>query len=159
MTLVVLAVVCAGFTAESNRPVTTVVPFTMVAVQATNEGRGGQKAYDPDIEDLKPYLNSRPYDTFRKLKSASGAAHYQKEEVVPLTERYTLHILIQSEDTRHRLKVRVYVEEKMEKNGKTRMAVDTTGYIVPDKNLVLGGMALPKGELVIVLSFKGSGQG
>jgi hypothetical protein len=125
-------------------------------VQATDQGqKNGEKVFDEALEEIAPCLAPLPYDTFRTVKSKSGTVQPQKEAVVAVTDSYTLHVVVLAEDSQGRLRVHVWVEESVTKGEKTetRKAVDTTSAVAPGKHLVLRGLALPKGELIIVLKF------
>jgi hypothetical protein len=138
---------------ELKEPVT----ISMVAVQATNENRPAREKYfEPGLESIRSSLESLPFDTYRKVKSDRARVSAKDEAKFAINERYTLSVTPLSGDTEGRVRVKVWIAEKIEKDGKsiTRKALDTTSAIVPGKHLLLGGLPMDGGQLAILLTIE-----
>jgi hypothetical protein len=133
------------------------VTISMVAVQATNENRPeGEKFFEPGLESIRSSLENLPFDTYRKVKSDQARVSAKDEAQFTINERYTLSVTPLSGDTEGRVRVKVWITEKFEKDGKsiTRKALDTTSAIVPGKHLLLGGLPMDGGQLAILLTIE-----
>ncbi len=131
------------------------VTISMVAVQATNENRpANEKFFESGLESIRSSLESLPFDTFRKVKSDRGQVSAQEEAKFAIDDRYTLSVTPLSGDTEGRVRVKVRITEKVEKDGKTvtQKALETTSAIVPGRHLLLGGLPKDGGRLAILLT-------
>lgn len=123
----------------------------MVAVQATNEGRGS-KYFGEGLEGVRKSVIGLDYDTFHRVKATEKAAPYGLETKLPIDGRYTLCLTPVSvgADGRIRLKTRITMTSRNPERG-TINALDTTLVMVPGKPINLGGLKLDIGELIVVL--------
>ncbi|MCC6694264.1 MAG: hypothetical protein IT365_01410 [Candidatus Hydrogenedentes bacterium] len=148
---ILLVALVGGADQGFEQPVT----ISMVAVQATKENRpAGEKSFGAGLEAFRSSLEKLPFDTFKKVKSDKASAAPNKEARFPITARYTLSLTPLSKDTEGRVRVKVWVEEKVERDGKkvVRKAVDTTAALVPGEHLLLGGPSMDEGRLVIFIA-------
>ena len=127
---------------------------TMVAVRATNEGRV-PKHFDKELRACKPSLQPLSFDAFYHLNSAILGIPFGKETELYISAKYSLWLNPQSidEDGRVHVKARITMAARRPED-KAINALNTTLSIVPGRPLNLGGLPLPQGELIIVLSVK-----
>ena len=155
MSVAGLAIFLAALAGGADQPLEHPVTISMVAVQATKEGRpAGEKSFGPGLENFRSSLKDLPFDTFKKVKSDKTSATANKEARFTITDRYTLSVTPLAGDSEGRVRVKVWVEEKVEREGKkiTRKAVDTTAALVPGEHLLLGGPSMDEGRLVIFIA-------
>lgn len=136
-----------------DQPKSTVT-VSMVAVQATNEGRK-EKFFGPGLEEVYKAVIGLDYDTFHRVKATEVRAPYNRETKLFINDRYTLYVkpVEQGEDGRIRLQTRITIAPK-KGIGDPINALNTTLAIAPGKHLNLGGLRLAEGELIVVLSVK-----
>lgn len=145
--LALLIVALAGAADEGASDTCTVM---MVAVQATNEGRA-TKFFGPGLDKVRSALASFDYDTYTRITSTTKSIPIGKETRLIIDEHYTLIMdpISSVQDGRIRVKARILMKGK---GGKIVNALDTTLTMVLGKHLNLGGLRLPKGELILVLT-------
>lgn len=151
VTLTLLSTFQTGQQQSSADPSITV---SLVAVQATNEGRR-TKFVAPELIAVRQAVIGLDYDTFHQVKARRLRIAYGKESKFEITDRYTLYVrpISKSPDGRVRLNARITMTSK--KEPKTAVnALDTTLIMAPGKHLNLGGLRLEVGELIVVLSLQ-----
>ncbi|MCC6487821.1 MAG: hypothetical protein IT364_10010 [Candidatus Hydrogenedentes bacterium] len=155
MSIAGVAIVLAVLVGSADQALEGPVTFSLVPVQATKENRpAGEKSFGEGLESFRTSLEKLPFDTFKKVKSDKASATANKEARVPISARYTLTVTPLAKDGEGRVRVKVCVEEKAEREGKkvVRKAVDTTAALVPGEHLLLGGPSMDEGRLVIFIA-------
>jgi len=155
VSLVGLTIVLAALVGNAEQTLEKPVTISMVAVQATNENRPEKEKYfEPGLESIRSALDNLPFDTFKKVKSNSRKVSAHEEAKFEINARYTLFVTPLSEDAEGRVRVKVWITEKVEKDGKTttQKALETTSAVVPGKHLLLGGLPINGGRLAILLT-------
>ncbi len=128
-------------------------PFrvSMMAVQATNEGRS-VKYFGEGLQQVRGAIGGLSYDTFRKLTSIETTIPFDKETKLRINEHYSLYLTPKSTDTQGRIRMRARLTMTSRDGEKTVNALDTVLTMAPGKHLNLGGLRLDDGELVVVLT-------
>ncbi len=126
---------------------------TMVAVQATREGRA-QKSFGPGLESVQRALAGLDFDTFARVQSAEIPSPYGEEQTIHINAKYTLHITPVSQQDDGRVRLRARITAVSRDGSQTVNALDTTLQIKPGMQLNLGGLRLESGELILVISVK-----
>ena len=155
MSLAGLTIFLVALVGNADQALDKPVTISMVAVQATNENRPDkEKFFEPSLDPIRSSLDTLPFDTFRKVKSDRGQVSAKEEAKFKINDRYTLSVTPLSGDTEGRVRVKVWITEKVEKDGKTvtRKALDSTSAVVPGKHLLLGGLPMDGGQLAILLT-------
>lgn len=148
---VLLAMQASGETVPS-----TPVTVSMVAVQATNEGRA-KKFVAPELRKVRHAIIGLDYDTFNRVREERKSVPYGRESEFAINARYTLYVtpLSRAPDGRIRIKARIVMLPR--RAGREAIdALNTTLIMVPGKHLNLGGMKLDLGELIVVMSLSAS---
>lgn len=157
MKAVGIALLLTALVAYADEPLRAPLELQVVAVHATNEKQGSkEKSFDPALDDVRDALKTLSFDTFRKIKSTSETVKADKTADIKIDDTYTLHVTPVAKDSEGRVRMKVVIDETVEKDGKkeTREALNATCAVVPGKHLVLGGLNMPKGQLVLLLSIK-----
>ncbi|MFA6243360.1 MAG: hypothetical protein WC655_20645 [Candidatus Hydrogenedentales bacterium] len=155
MNVVGIAILLTSLVAPGDQPLRDPVNLQVVAVHATQEDHGkAQKVFDAGLDDIRPAVEGLAFDTFRKVKSTTVKLKPDTTSDIEINETYKLHVTPVAKDTEGRVRLKVIIDEAVEKDGKrvTRKALDATSAVVPGKHLVLGGLTMPKGQLVLLLS-------
>ena len=153
MTAAGLVIFAVSLIAVDEKAPAQPVSVTMVAVQATREGRP-QKSFGPGLEAVQRALGGLDFDTFVRVQSAEIPSPFGEEQTIRINAKYTLHItpVSQQEDGRVRLRARITAVSK--DGSQTVNALDTTLQIKPGMQLNLGGLHLDVGELILVISVR-----
>lgn len=134
----------------------TPVTVSMVAVQATHEGRA-KKFVAPELKKVRNAVIGLDYDTFNRVREQRKPVPYGQESEFAINARYTLYVtpLSRAPDGRIRIKARIVMHPRTA--GRESIdALNTTLIMVPGKHLNLGGMKLDVGELIVVMSLSES---
>lgn len=153
--LVGLTILLAALVGNADQALEHPVTISMVAVHATNENRpNNEKYFEPGLESIRSALDNLPFDSFRKVKSDRQKASAEEEAKFVVNDRYSLSVTPLTGDSEGRVRVKVWITEKVEEDGKTvtQKALDTTTAIVPGKHLLLGGLPMDGGRLAILLT-------
>lgn len=154
MSLAGLTVLLISLVGVDDVAQTGPVQISMVAVQATSEGRS-QKYFSPGLKpEIRRSVSGLNYDTFSKLQEGSIPVPFNEEAKFYINEKYTLYItpLTVTGDDRVRMKARITVVSR--EKGKTVNALDTTLTMARNSRLNLGGLRLDDGELIVVISVR-----
>jgi hypothetical protein len=135
--------------------------FRLLTIHAQQEGRG-QKVFDPTLSSLEEYLEKLPYDTFRETGFHELEAPYGADASVDLGHGYTFHGTpkAQTESGEVLFDARIELAE-----GESSLrALEVAGRAARGHGVVFRGLALPQGELIVVMSVakaeeKGGGAG
>ncbi|MBX7259056.1 MAG: hypothetical protein K1Y02_22020 [Candidatus Hydrogenedentes bacterium] len=149
------AILLTALVSPGDQPLRDPVTLQVIAVHATNENHGkSEKVFDSGLENVRKALEGLSFDTFHKLKSTSKTVKPAETADIEIDDTYTLHVTPVAKDSEERFRVSVVIDETIEKDGKkeTREALNATCAVVPGKHLVLGGLNMPKGQLVLLLS-------
>jgi hypothetical protein len=150
-----LTIILAAFVGNADQTLEKPVTISMVAVHATNENRPDKKKqFEPSLESIRSSLDKLPFDTFKKVKSDSSKLAEGVKAEFKINDRYTLTVTPLSGDGEGRVRVKVLITEKVEKDGKpsTQKALETTSALAPGKHLLLGGLPMDGGRLAILLT-------
>ncbi len=127
--------------------------FGVWAMEATREGVLPAKV-DPALESVREALAGLPHDTFRALFTGTVTAASGREKRTALTPEYTLLLSPGQPDKDGRLRLRVCLELKTA-DGAVKKALDSSLLLAPGKKARLGGPRLEKGDLVVVIEWRG----
>lgn len=147
-----LILLLAALAAAQDTGAPATVTVSMVAVQATNEGRS-EKYFGPGLEEVYRAVIGLDYDTFHRVKSGEAPAPFDQETQFFINDRYTLYVtpLEKGSDGRIRIRTRIAMATR-DGTGQPVNALDTTLVMVPGRHLNLGGLRLDEGELIVVLT-------
>lgn len=149
--LTMLVTMLIGGAGDSS---STACMIKMVAVQATNEGRTAT-FFGSGLEGVRSALTSFNYDTYTRIASATTSLAVGRKTRLIINKHYTLVVEPVSQVEAGRIRVRARILMKS-KSGKVVNALDSTLTMVLGKHLNLGGLRLPKGELILVLKAEAS---
>ncbi|PCJ65105.1 MAG: hypothetical protein COA73_03015 [Candidatus Hydrogenedentota bacterium] len=137
----------ASVYAADNEPISV----SMVAVQASNEGRS-VKYFGEGLQKVRSAIGGLDYDTFSKLTSIDTTIPLNEETKFRINEHYSLYLTPMSIDGQGRIRMRARLTITSRDKDKTVNALDTVLTMAPGKHLNLGGLRLDNGELVVVLT-------
>lgn len=127
--------------------------FGVWAMEATREGVSPLKI-DPALESVRDALAGLPHDTFRALFTGTASISPDQEKRTVLTPEYALVLRPGQPDKDGRLRLRVCIEMKTA-DGAVKKALDTGLVLAPGKKVRLGGPRVGKGDLVVVVAWRG----
>jgi hypothetical protein len=128
------------------------VTLSLWAAQATQEGKAPRE-FDPGLEPITNAVADLPYDTYHKILAEKRSIVFKKETPIQVEARYTICITPVSKESDGRMRMDIRVELAPKTAGGTPVvALSTRLMVSPGKLVKLGGFALEKGELIIVLS-------
>ena len=119
------------------------------AISGYDTGRGTVEL-DPELAPLADYLADLGYDTYRSLGFHEVSAPFGQETSIPIDAHYAVHIRPVNVSERGEVLFDARVE--WSEGGRTMQALKVAGRASRGHGLVLRGLALPAGELIIILS-------
>lgn len=138
------------------QPALPPVRVNVVAVQASRENRG-LRYFERGLDDIRGAVADLEFDTYRKLSSATFPAAFNEETRFEISPKYTLCITPLSREPTGQVRLTVNVQLTSEHHrNKPVNALTTTLSIGRGKQVKLRGLKLDVGELVVLISLRGS---
>jgi len=147
---VILTLSAWGAASAPPQPQPKPVSVHMVAVQATQEGRG-QKKFDVGLEGIQTAVAEIKCDTFKEVASETRAASYKQETKISVTQKCSLYVTPIAKQPDGRIKIDVRIEAFEEKTGKPRNALRSTNMVVPGEKFKYR-MKMNQAELVLIVT-------